>query len=467
MHKIYPVVLCGGMGSRLWPMSRIDQPKQFQPISGRGSLSYFQTTVQRHRGPQFHDPIVVTNQRHSDLVQRQLGEIQCGGQIIGEPIGRNTGPAVLAAALHILHSDAAALLLVLPADHIILGDLNTTVLAMADAAAAGRIVIFGIKPAYAETGYGYIIDGGTTGGQSGLHHVDRFVEKPNAQVAQRLIDAGHSYWASGISLFSAAMIVSEFKRLQPDTYAAVLAAVQGGARGMHGLTLDLQSFQKAGNEPTERSIFEHSPAVSLAPLSVKWDDIGAWAAVYDVNAKCAQGNVTTGDVMALETTNSLIRSDGRLVVVLGLDDVIVIDTKDALLVTKRAHAQKVKEVVETLKAAKRSEVRRHVYATKPWGQIEDMNAAQGYKLEMLTVRPGSTAQINGHGLGASFLSVIMGKGSYLEGHTQPVHTIGQGSMLAIDKDTQVSLTNTQTTDLQALLVSTVQSGDASGLHPHD
>lgn len=464
MRKIYPVILCGGMGSRLWPMSRIDQPKQFQPVNGRGSLSYFQTTVQRHRGPQFHDPIVVTNQRHSDLVQQQLAEIQSGGQIISEPLGRNTGPAVLAAAIKILQSDPAALLLVLPADHIILGDLNTTVLAMADAAAEGRIVTFGIRPAYAETGYGYIIDGGTTGAHQGLHHVQRFVEKPEAQVAQSLIDGGRSYWASGISLFSAAMIVSEFKRLEPDTYAAVLAAVLGATRGMRGITLEPQAFRKARNEPTERMIFEHSQAVFLAPLAVKWDDIGAWAAVYDVNLKSETGNVTTGDVMALETTNSLIRSDGRLIVVLGMDDVIVVDTKDALLVTKRAHAQKVKEVVETLKSSNRSEVLTHAYATKPWGKIEDLISARGYKLEMLTVRPGSTAEINGHGLGSSFLSVVMGEGSYLEDHAQPGHAIGQGAMLAIDKDTQVSLTNTQATDLQALLVSTAASPSGAARH---
>ncbi len=466
MHKIYPLILCGGMGSRLWPMSRIDQPKQFQPVSGKGSLTYFQTTVQRHRGPQFHDPIVVTNHRHTDLVHQQLREIQCGGQIIGEPVGRNTGPAVLAAAIKLLQSDPHALLLVLPADHIILGDINTTVLAMADAAADGRIITFGIKPAYAETGYGYIIDGGAMGIYHGLHHVARFVEKPKADVAQLLIDAGKAFWASGISLFSAAMIVSEFKRLEPETYAAVQAAVLGAARGMHGIILEPQAFRHAHNEPTERMIFEHSAAVSLAPIRVKWNDIGAWAAVYDVNTKCDKGNVTTGDVMALDTTNSLIRSDGRLVVVLGMDDVIVVDTKDALLVTNRAHAQKVKDVVETLKSSNRTEVMSHAYATKSWGKIEDIISQRGYKLEMLTVRPGSTAQINGHGLGASFLSVIMGEGSYLEDHAQPGHAIARGAMLAIDKDTQVSLTNTQATDLQALLVSTAENGNPSGLH-HD
>jgi mannose-1-phosphate guanylyltransferase/mannose-6-phosphate isomerase len=467
MRKIYPLILCGGMGSRLWPMSRIDQPKQFQPVSGRGGLTYFQTTVQRHRGAHFHDPIVVTNHRHTDLVHQQLVEIQCGSQIISEPVARNTGPAVLAAALTVMKSDPEALLLVLPADHIILGDLNSPVLAMADAAADRRIVTFGIKPRYAETGYGYIIDGGAAEAYHGLHQVARFVEKPEAQVAKLLIDSGKAFWASGISMFSAAMIASEFKRLEPDTYTAVLAAVLGATRGAHGITLEPQAFSKARNEPTERVIFEHSAAVCLAPITVTWDDVGAWAAVYDVNAKSANGNVTTGDVLAMDTTNSLIRSDGRLVVVVGMDDVIVVDTKDALLVTNRANAQKVKQVVETLKSSNRAEVVSHPYATKSWGGIEGLLYEAGYKLEMLTVRPGSTAQINGHGLGASFLAVVMGEGSYLEDHAQPGQSIGEGAMLEIDKDTQVSLTNTQATDLQALLLSTSQHNKSLNIVHHD
>ena len=466
MQMIYPLVLCGGMGSRLWPMSRIDQPKQFQPVAGKGSLTYFQTTVQRHRGPQFHDPIVVTNHRHADLVRHQLQEIQSGGQIIGEPAGRNTGPAVLAAALSVLRVDPEALLLVLPADHIILGDLNTTVQRVTEAAAEDRIVIFGITPGYAETGYGYIIDGGPTGLQNGLHRVDRFVEKPDAVEAQALIDAGNAYWASGISLFRAALIASEFQRLEPETHAAVQAAVLGASSGPNGIVLEPQSFRKAMSEPTERAVFERSPAVSLAPISVQWDDIGAWPAVYDVNAKNTDGNAISGDVLTLDTTNALIRSDGRLVVVVGMDDVIVVDTKDALLVTNRANAQKVKQVVEMLKTSGRSEAVSHLFRPKSWGGVENLRSDPGYKLEMLTVRPGSTAQINGHGLGASFLSVVTGEGSYLEDHALPGKRIGIGAMLPIDKDTEVSLTNTQLTDLQAILLSTGQHHATSTLVHH-
>ena len=467
MHKIFPLVLCGGMGSRLWPMSRIDQPKQFQRVGGTDSLTYFQTTVQRHRGPNFQDPIVVTNHRHTGLVQNQLADIQCGGLIISEPVARNTGPAVLAAALKILNSDPAALLLMLPSDHIIFGDVNTTILAMAQAAAAGRIVTFGVTPGYAETGYGYIVDGGGMAAYEGLHHVSRFVEKPDAQAAQALIDSGTAYWASGISLFSARQIALEFQRLEPKTYDDVTQAVAEATADQSGITLEPQAFRRTRNEPTERLIFERSPDVYLAPITVKWDDIGAWAAVYDVNPKCDDGNVKNGDVLTLDTTNSLIRSDGRLVVVVGMDDVIVVDTKDALLVTNRAHAQKVKQVVEALKSGNRAEVVRHMYHSKPWGKVEDLISEAGYKLELLTVRPGSTAQINGHGVGASFLSVVTGEGSYREDLVLPSHAIKLGAMLSIDKDTEVSLTNTQATDLQALLLSTGPHGAQNTLVNHE
>lgn len=465
MPMIYPLILCGGMGSRLWPMSRIDQPKQFQPVNGPASLSYFQTTVQRHRGLGFHDPVVVTSRAHIGLVRQQWDEIQCGGTVIGEPVARNTGPAVLAAALTVLLTDKDALLLVLPSDHVIIGDLNTTVLQMAEAAIAGRIVTFGVTPTYAETGYGYILDGGATGTLNGLHHVSRFVEKPDLDVAQALIDAGGAYWASGISLFSAGVIAAEFKRLEPATYGAVLAAIHARRDVPDGVVLDEVAFAKARSEPTERMIFEHSPAISLAPIAVLWDDIGAWAAVYDVNPKCGAGNVTLGDVLLMDTTNSLVRANGRLVVVVGMNDVVVVDTKDALLVTERAHTQQVKQVVEALKSTGRSEVVSHLYHERSWGGVEDLLSKASYKLEMLTIRPGLTARINGHGLGASFLAVVTGEGSYLEGRAEPCQSLQEGSVLSIDRHTEISLTNMLATDLQALLLSmSKEQSDVAMLH---
>ncbi|MDT8857110.1 sugar phosphate nucleotidyltransferase [Paracoccaceae bacterium Fryx2] len=454
MKTIHPLILCGGMGSRLWPMSRIDQPKQFQPTNGKGSLTYFQTTVQRHRAANFKDPIVVTNAAQADLVSQQLNEIQASGLIIGEPVGRNTGPAVLAAALAILPDDPDAILLVLPSDHIIIGDLNFTVARMTAAAAGGQIITFGVTPGYAEAGYGYIIDGGRVESYDGLHSVARFIEKPSVEVAQRLIDEGTAYWASGISMFRADVICEEFRRLDPRTHAAVSRAVTEAASTRNGITLNEAAFREARDEPTERSVFENSPAISLAPIDVKWDDVGAWASVYDVNTKSDDGNVTNGDVMTLDTTNSLIRSDGRLVVVIGMNDLIVVDTKDALLVTDRKHAQQVKLVVEKLKSGGRAEVVSHPFRNHAWGGIESLATDPGYRLEMLTLLPGSTMAINGHGLGASFLSVVSGQATYLEDCRGNDHTLGLGSMLTIDKDTQISLTNTADYDLHAFLLST-------------
>ena len=232
-----------------------------------------------------------------------------------------------------------------------------------------------------------------------------------------------------------------------------------------GVVLDEVAFAKARSEPTERMIFEHSPAISLAPIAVRWDDIGAWAAVYDVNPKCGAGNVTLGDVLLMDTTNSLVRANGRLVVVVGMNDVVVVDTKDALLVTDRAHTQQVKQVVEALKSTGRSEVVSHLYHERSWGGVEDLLSKASYKLEMLTIRPGLTARINGHGLGASFLAVVTGEGSYLEGRAEPCQSLQEGSVLSIDRHTEISLTNMLATDLQALLLSmSKEQSDVAMLH---
>ncbi|MDP3340492.1 sugar phosphate nucleotidyltransferase [Frigidibacter sp.] len=454
MAAIHPLILCGGMGSRLWPMSRMDQPKQFQPVNGKGSLTYFQTTVLRHRGALFNDPIIVTNIAQSALVRQQLAEIDIEGFVIGEPVGRNTGPAVLAAALAILPEDPEAILLVLPSDHIIVGDINLTVGRMQPAATDGRIITFGITPAYAEAGYGYIMDGGKVAAYDGLHDVARFIEKPSVEIAQHLIDSGDAYWASGISMFRGDLICAEFQRLDPRTFATVSEAVHASDRSPKGMNLEETAFRDARDEPTERAVFENSAAISLAPIDVKWDDVGAWASVYDVNTKCDAGNVLNGDVMTLDTTNSLIRSDGRLVVVIGMDDLIVVDTKDALLVTDRKHAQQVKLVVEKLKSGGRREVVTHPFHNHAWGGIEALDSSKDYKLEILTLLPGATMQINGHGGGTSFLAVVSGQGAYQENEKRHNQALGLGSMLTIDRHVQISLINTADFDLRAILLST-------------
>ncbi|GHC56655.1 mannose-1-phosphate guanylyltransferase/mannose-6-phosphate isomerase [Neogemmobacter tilapiae] len=410
-YSIHPVILCGGMGSRLWPMSRVEQPKQFQPVGAKGSLTYFQTTIQRHRSTGFQEPIVVTNARHAAIVDRQMRELQLRGLVIAEPVGRNTGPAVLAAALAVLQDDPDGQLLVLPSDHIIKGDLNRTVLAMARAADEGRIVTFGIEPGYPETGFGYIVDGGEYVGYPGLHRVEQFAEKPNFDRAVELITSGAAYWASGISLFRADTLVEEFRRYDPVGYAAVARAFAKASGPKDRLLLEESHFAQATNQPTERIVFERSAAIALAPVrDIEWDDVGAWNAVHQISERCADNNVTRGDVITVDTANSLVQSDSRLVAVIGMRDVIVVETADAVLVAHRDHAQSVKQVVETLMAEDRPEVRSHKVRDTAWGQVEHLAKARNYEMRMLTVEPGASLRVNGTGVAPSMLTVISGAG---------------------------------------------------------
>lgn len=439
-QSIIPVVLCGGMGSRLWPMSRIEQPKQFQPTLGKGSLTYFQATLQRHRGLDFAQPIVVANAGQAALVHRQLDDLQMQGQVIGEPVGRNTGPAVLAAAICAHRQDRDALILVLPSDHMIKGDINRIVRAMRPAAEDGRIVSFGVVPTYPETGYGYITDGGPVPDFPGLHEVAQFVEKPGHEHAQRLLDAGGVFWASGISLMRAQTLIEEFRRLDPVTHAAVTAAVDGAQPRTLGMLLDEASFRQAVNEPTERQVFERTPAIALAPLhGVKWDDVGAWNAVYQVSDRDPDGNVLHGDVIAMNTHNSLVQSETRLVAVIGMQDTVVIDTPDAVLVTKRSNSQDVKQLVDRLKATQRREVRSHTTREMPWGRIETVATDVGNDMRIMTVQRKASLQVNGTGLGPSLLTVLSGEGRCLIDGREV--TMRRGQTVAIDADEALPLSN--------------------------
>ncbi|MES2542811.1 MAG: mannose-1-phosphate guanylyltransferase/mannose-6-phosphate isomerase [Pseudomonadota bacterium] len=454
-QPIIPVVLCGGMGSRLWPMSRIEQPKQFQPTQGKGSLTYFQATLQRHRGPDFAEPIVVTNAGQAALVHRQLADLQLQGQVIGEPVGRNTGPAVLAAALCAYRQDPDALILVLPSDHMIKGGINRIIRSMRPAAEDGRIVSFGVIPTYPETGYGYITDGGAVPDYPGLHQVAQFVEKPGYEHAQRLIEAGGVFWASGISLMRAATLIDEFRRLDPVTHSAVTASLEGAEMRTLGIVLEEASFRQAANEPTERQVFERTPTIAMAPLhGVEWDDVGAWNAVYKIADHDQDGNVLHGDVIAMNTRNSLVQSETRLVAVIGMQDTVVIDTPDALLVTKRSNSQDVKQLVDRLKANQRREVRTHTLREMPWGRVETMPTDVGNDMRIMTVQKKASLQVNGTGIGPSLLTVLSGEGRCLIDGREV--TVRRGQTVAIEPDEALPLSNP--TDEELKLVHLVFRG---------
>ncbi len=363
MTTIYPLIICGGKGTRLWPLSRTQSPKQFQKISGPDSMTFFQVAVQRHRGAVYQDPVIVTGVTHRGTVVKQLREVQSGAQIICEPMGRNTGPAVLAAAHAISRKDPNAIFVVVPADHIIEGPLTETIEACIPAAQAGHIITFGIPPRYAETGFGYITDAGPMEGFSTIRRVGGFVEKPPETEAQALIDSKSAYWASGLSMFSAKTIISEYAKFDPRTAAYVADSVEFGSDTPEALYLNEADFAEAASEPTEGVVFEKTDRIALAPLDVSWDDVGSWLAMYNISPQDSNGNVLQGDVIALDAMNTMVRADSRLVSIVGLTDIIVIDTPDALLVARMDETQNVKKVVEQLKASRRTETEVHAEAT--------------------------------------------------------------------------------------------------------
>ena len=439
---ITPIILSGGMGTRLWPLSRVRQPKQFQPIDGEGSNSFLQETVLRHTAPGFGAPLVVASGSEREILFDQLAEIGARARFIGEPVGRNTGPAVLAAALTLAETDPGALMLVLPSDHIIQGDLNGAVHGAAAAADEGHIVLFGIVPRHPETGFGYISAGEPVAGHDAVHEVRRFIEKPELAEATRLIEEGGTYWASGISLMRADVLIAEFERLAPGTLAAVRGALAQAQPTDWGPLLAEGPFTEAADEPTERLIFERSPRVTVQPVDVEWSDVGAWPAVHSLGTKTAHGNVETGSVVTLDTYNSLIRAGDKLVTVVGMEGVIVIDTPDALLVTSHANAQLVKEAVGELKRAHRAEVFTHAplrprtenvfvrEATLAKG--EDLVVSAGQKSGVvLTIAGGSGQVTNGSG------PYRQSSGDHLAieaGHTARVHNADEAPLVIVAVD---------------------------------
>ncbi|MCK7614164.1 mannose-1-phosphate guanylyltransferase [Roseibium sediminicola] len=394
MSKIHPLILCGGVGTRLWPLSRSNSPKQFQPINGAGSQTFFQATVARHMAEGFHKPLISVSDRYLSTVKRQLAELKTDASIIAEPVARNTGPAVLASAFFLHERDPDAVMAVLPSDHVIHGDLNRTLSDMLPAALDGRIALFGIEPAYPETGYGYIVDGGACSRHEGVRLVSHFVEKPPLETAQALISEQNAFWASGVSLFSAGVIISEYEKIDPQTYRAVKTAyAKAKDHGTH-VSLCKENFTRANSGPTEGVIFEKTDRAVLAPAGVIWNDVGAWNAFHTIGDKDDDGNVLNGDVLCVETSNSYIRGSGsKLIATVGVSDLVVVDTDDALLITTRDNSQKVKAVITALQDQGRCEIVDHRVSRTNWGQFARLESGDAYRLNMLKLDPQASVSL--------------------------------------------------------------------------
>lgn len=405
---IRPVILSGGSGTRLWPLSRAQYPKQFLPLTGDRSL--FQETVER--AAQVSDsgaPLVVSNEEQRFLVAEQL--LETGGEpgsILLEPAGRNTAPAIALAALEVVESDPKALLLVLPADHRIgQSDAFTEAVATASSAAKeGALVTFGVVPDYPETGFGYIRAGSETG--DGVRAVAEFVEKPDAERAEQYLAAGNYYWNSGMFLLRADRYLAELDHHAPSIAEACRRAHAGARRDMDFVRVDAEAFSESPADSIDYAVMERTDHAAMVPLNTEWSDVGSWAALKAVSESDESGNVIQGDVLSLDDRNCYLRADSRLLATAGLEDHVVVETPDAVLVAHRDRTQDVKRFVSELEAAGRSEHATHRCVHRPWGSYEPVADAERFQVKRIVIKPGQSLSLQMHHHRAEHWVVVRG-----------------------------------------------------------
>lgn len=409
--SIHCVVLCGGVGSRLWPLSRQHYPKQFLPMHGDQSM--VRETLGRLPGSEgTAAPLFIANEEHRFLVAEQVraaGAASAG--IVLEPEGRGTAPAVAAAALSVQSREPGGLMLVMPSDHVIANPaaFHDAVAKAAVAAADGALVTFGITPTHAETGYGYIRAGAPVAGAPGCVAVDRFVEKPDRARAEAWLAEGGYAWNSGIFVLRADILLAELDRLRPDILTAVRAAWDDSEKDRDFIRLDPAAFAACPAESIDRAVMEHTPHAVMVPVSMGWNDVGGWSALWELGDKDDAGNVVLGDALLHDVRNAYVRSEGGLLTaVVGLDDVVVVASDDAVLVTARDRAQDVKAVVDALSAAGRPEILIHSTVYRPWGSFHTVDRGARFLVKQLTVLPGAKLSLQMHHHRAEHWIVVEG-----------------------------------------------------------
>ncbi len=421
-RKILPVLLSGGSGSRLWPLSREMYPKQLLNLCSENSL--LQDTALRLADPELFDaPLVVCNQEHRFIIAEQLRQTNNAPRgIVLEPVGRNTAAACTVAALLAAERDPDTLLLVLPADHLIrdVEAFHAAVRTAAAAALAGRLVTFGIAPTKPETGYGYIRRGAPLSGLPGAFAVDAFVEKPTHAVAERYVADGEHAWNSGMFLFAASRLLAEMERYAPAVVGACRDALVAGRSDLDFFRLDMDAFARAPDISLDYAVMERTDMAAVVPCDLGWTDVGAWSALWDVGSKDAAGNVTVGDVVMEGARNCYVRSEGPLAAVVGLENAVVVVVEDAVLVADKNRAQEVKGIVERLKKGGRTEPVSHRKVHRPWGTFQSVHAGERYQVKCLSIAPGARLSLQKHYHRAEHWVVVNGTALVTRGDEQIV-----------------------------------------------
>lgn len=464
---IIPVVLAGGVGTRLWPVSRQLYPKQFTSLSTDSARdvpeaapeTLFQSTLSRLEG--VHDlgaPIVLCNEEHRFLTAQQLQELGiAGASIVLEPMGRNTAPAVAIAALQAMQMTPDAILLVLPADHAIRDTdaLCKAIESGATLAANGRLVTFGIVANAPETGYGYILRGAAEGTEA--YSVQRFVEKPDLATATAYVESGNYYWNSGMFMFTAERFLAELTEHAPDIMNACRLAFAGIQPDVDFMRLPRDLFAACRSESIDYAVMEKTHDAVVVPLDAQWNDLGAWNSLWETAAKDASLNVLSGDVFCEDVKGSYIRAESRLVAAVGVEDLIIIETADAMLVSARDRVQDVKRIVQQLEKAGRAESVNHVLVYRPWGSYESLAIGKGYQVKHIVVKPGASLSLQLHHHRAEHWIVV--KGSATVTCDERVFTLEANESTFIPRGSKHRLQN-QTSETVELIE--VQTGNYLG-----
>ena len=433
--------MAGGSGSRLWPLSRQHFPKQFLTLHGENSM--LQETALRLSCIEHQAPLIICNEEHRFAVAEQcrVKNINNSG-IILEPVGRNTAPAIALAAIQAIKCGDDPLLLVLAADHVIKDEsaFCQAVIQATNFAQEDQLVTFGIVPTVAETGYGYIKRGKSLVNNHEdpvAFEVSKFVEKPDFEKAQRYLDSGNYYWNSGMFLFKASQYLAALEQYSPDIYHACQQAMELTKTDLDFIRVDKSSFKNCPDDSIDYALMEPLCAadsdkkVVVVPMNCQWSDVGSWSALWDIEQKDEDNNALVGDVIAIDTSNSYVNAQHKLVATIGLDDIVVVETKDAILVSKKSDVQKVKQIVEQLKEEQRIECSSHCEVYRPWGKYEAIDKGEGFLVKRISVKPGAKLSLQMHHHRAEHWVVVSGTAKVINGDKEFILTENQSTYIPI------------------------------------
>ncbi|MFQ3272147.1 MAG: mannose-1-phosphate guanylyltransferase/mannose-6-phosphate isomerase [Pseudoalteromonas tetraodonis] len=429
---ILPVIMAGGSGTRLWPLSRGNYPKQFLALEDANS-TMLQQTITRLNGIDHAPVMLICNEEHRFIAAEQVRQLDIEHSgIFLEPVGRNTAPAIALAALKAVEKEDDALLLVLAADHVIkdTAAFQKSISQASELAKQGKLVTFGIVGDKPETGYGYIKRGEQY--QTGFV-VDKFVEKPSLDVAKQYIESGNYYWNSGMFIFKASRYLEELKTYCPDIYSACLSAMKAQSDDMDFIRVDKTAFEACPDESIDYAVMEHTKDAVVVPMDAGWNDVGGFAALWEVSKQDESGNAFNGDVKAINTKNTLVYSDDKLIAAVGVEDLVIINTKDAVLVAHKNESQKVKAIVQQLKDEHRSESTFHREVYRPWGKYDSVDNGERFQVKRITVKPGAKLSVQMHHHRAEHWIVVSG--------TAKVHLDGKEQYLTENESVYIPITS--------------------------